>query len=240
VDPALENVQRRAAADEETVGVLLIGSRASGSAVAGSDYDFIWVLTDEGMAARTARGEQQQLKEGKVDVNYMGVGRIRERVQDLDWATRALISAQIVFDRTGELDVVLGEMRESAGDRARAEVSSAYDAYLNSYTRSLKAWRRQNELGGRMHAVESIAALVRTLSGVAGRWPVYHDELERSFPELEAELGIEVLEDLRRIAATGDPSLQQQLETQVETFMTGRGIQHEWDDALDELRTWMF
>jgi hypothetical protein len=240
VDPALEDVQQRAAADEETVGVLLIGSRASGSAVAGSDYDFIWVLTDEGMAARTARGEQQQLKDGEVDVNYIGVARIRERVQDLDWATRALISAQIVSDRTGELAAVLAEMRESAGERARAEVASAYDAYLNSYTRSLKAWRRQNELGGRMHAVESIVALARTLYGVAGRWPVYHDELERSLPEIEAELGIDVLEDLRRIAGTGDPSVQQQLETHVENFMTARGIPHEWDDALDELRAWRF
>ena len=25
-------------------------------------------------------------------------------------------------------------------------------------------------------------------TGVAGRWPVYHDELERSFPAIEAEL----------------------------------------------------
>jgi hypothetical protein len=240
VDPALEDVRRRAAADDQTVGVLLIGSRASGSAAAGSDYDFIWVLTEEGMAARTARGEHQQLKEGEVDVNYIGVGRIRERVQDLDWATRALISAQIVSDRTGELAAVLAQMRESARARARVEVPSAYDAYLNSYTRSLKAWRRQNELGGRVHAVESIVALARTLYGVAGRWPVYHDELERSFPEIEAELGIDVLEDLRRIAATGDPSVQQQLETRVENFMTARGILHEWDDALDKLREWNF
>jgi hypothetical protein len=240
MDAALEDVQRRAAADEETVGVLLIGSRASGSAVAASDYDFIWVLTEEGMAARKARGEQRQVKEGEVDVNYIGVVRLRERVQDLDWATRALISGQIVSDRTGELAAVLAQMRESAGERARAEVPSAYDAYLNSYTRSLKAWRRQNELGGRVHAVESIVALARTLYGAAGRWPVYHDELERSFPEIEAELGIDVLEDLRRIAGTGAPSVQQQLETRVENFMTARGILHEWDDALDKLREWNF
>lgn len=220
--------------------MLLIGSRASGSAVAGSDYDFIWVLTDESMAARTARGEQQQLKEGAVDVNYIGVGRIRERVQDLDWATRALISAQIVSDRTGELAAVLAQMRESAGERARAEVASAYDAYLNSYTRSLKAWRRQNELGGRMHAVESIAALIRTLHGVAGRWPPYHDELERALPEVEVELGLRVLEDVRRIVRTGDPSLQQELETRVEEFMTDRGVLHEWEDALNKLRDWHF
>lgn len=220
--------------------MLLIGSRANGSAVAGSDYDFIWVLTDEGMAARTARGEQQQHKEGKVDVGYLGVGRIRERVQDLDWATRALISAEIVFDRTGELVEVLAQMRESAGERTRAEVASAYDAYLNSYNRSLKAWRRQNELGGRMHAVESIVALVRTLYGLSGRWPVYHDELERELPEVETKVGIRVLEDVRTIVRTGDPSVQQELEARVEKFMTDRGVLHEWEDELDKLRDWNF
>jgi hypothetical protein len=237
MDPGLEDVRRRAAADEETVGVLLMGSRASGSAMPGSDYDLVWVLTDAGMASRT---EPQQVKEGDFDVNHIGIGRMRERIEELDWATGALITAEIVCDRNGELAAVLAKMRESAGERARANVASAYDAYLNSYTRSLKAWRRQNELGGHMHAVESLGALARTLYGVAGRWPVYHDELERSLPELQREVGIDVLDDMRTIAATGDPHAQQELETRVERFMTDRGVLHEWEDALDKLRDWRF
>jgi hypothetical protein len=237
VDTPLEDVRRRAAADDETVGVLLIGSRATGSFMAGSDYDLIWVLTDEGMAART---EPPHVKDGDVDVNHIAIGRLRERIDELDWATGALITGQIVHDADGELAGVLAQIRESAGERARADVASAYDAYLNSYTRSLKAWRRGSELGGRMHAVESMAALARMLYGVAGRWPVYHDELERSLPDLERELGLDVLDDMRTIAETADPRLQQELETRVERFMTDRGFPHEWEDALDKLRQWRF
>jgi len=85
-----------------------------------------------------------------------------------------------------------------------------------------------------------MAALVRTVYGVAGRWPPYHDELERSIPEVEAELEIELLEDMRKIVSTGDPSTQQDLETRVENFMTARGIAHDWEDALDKLRAWRF
>jgi hypothetical protein len=237
VDRGLEDVRRRAAADEETVGVLLIGSRATGSFVAGSDYDLVWVLTDQGMASRT---EPQQVRQGDFDINHIGIGRLRERVEELDWATGALITGQIVYDTDGELAAVLARMRESAGERAHADVASAYDAYLNSYARSLKAWRGGNELGGRMHGVESMAALARTLYGVAGRWPVYHDELERSLFDIERELGIDVLDDMRTIAKTADPRVQQELETWVERFMTDRGFPHEWEDALDKLREWRF
>jgi hypothetical protein len=85
-----------------------------------------------------------------------------------------------------------------------------------------------------------MAALARTLYGVAGRWPVYHDELKRSLPDLERELCIDVLDDMRKIAATSDPRTQQELETRVERFMTARGFPHEWEDALDTLREWRF
>jgi predicted nucleotidyltransferase len=228
----VEDVRRRAAADGATVGVLLMGSRASGSATEGSDYDLVWVVTE-------LTGDVQ-VKDGDLDIHYLTIGRLRERVDDHDWATGALLTAQVVWDPTGELARVLDQMRARAGERARADVPTAYDAYLNSYVRSLKAWRRGNELGGRMHAVESLGALARTLFGVAGHWPTYHDELEGSLPELERELGVAVLADARTIAATGDPSVQQGLETRVEQFMSGRGIEHEWDDALDKLRAWTF
>ncbi len=151
-----------------------------------------------------------------------------------------MITSQIVVDKTGALCEALERMRERAEERARADVPSSYDAYVNSYTRSLKAWRRHNELGARMHAAESVAALVRMLCGVAGRWPPYRDHLEHSIPALEAELDFEVLDDVKTIVRTGDPSMQQDLETRVENFMTARGILHEWDDALDKARAWRF
>src|SRR6266508_3052074 len=59
-----------AAADQATLGLLLMGSRAIGSPLPDSDYEVLWVLTDEGMEARAARGEPREAKEGNVDVSY--------------------------------------------------------------------------------------------------------------------------------------------------------------------------
>ncbi len=72
MDPVLEAIRGRAAADQATLGLLLMGSRAIGSPLPDSDYDVLWVLTDEGMEARAARGEPREAKEGNVDVSYIG------------------------------------------------------------------------------------------------------------------------------------------------------------------------
>jgi hypothetical protein len=240
VDSVLADARRRAEAEEATVGVLLIGSRATGRATADSDYDFLWIVTVAELEARDARGERRQRKQGDIDVQYVSIGRLTERAAELDWATRALLTSEVILDKTGELTEALRQLGETADAQARADEASEYDDYLNSYVRSLKAWRREDELGGRIHAVESMAALGRTLHGVAGRWPPYHDELAQALPAIEAELGLCVLDDLRTIVRTGDPSLQQELETRVESFMTDGGVVHEWEDALDKLRTWRF
>jgi hypothetical protein len=236
----VEDVRARAAADEGTVGVLLIGSRATGSMLPGSDYDLLWIVSDGELAARDARGEQRQVKQGDVDAQYLNIGRVKERAHEFDWATSALLTSQIVVDKTGEVAATIEEMRQRAGERARTDVPVAYDSYLNSYVRSLKAWRRDNEIGGRMHATESMSTLVRTLFGVAGEWPPYHDELERHLGPVEEQLGLAVSADVETIVCTGHPLAQQELETRIEAFMTRRGILHDWEDALDKLRDWRF
>jgi hypothetical protein len=240
VDSVLKEVCRQAADDVSTVGVLLIGSHATGTAGAQSDYDLVWILTDGELAARTGRGQPRQVKDGRVDTMYTSVGRLGENAAAPDWFTGALLSSRVVLDKTGEIRGLLERTRRVAGARAREDVPSSYDSYLNGYVRSLKAWRRSDELGGRLHAGESMSYLVRTLCGLAGRWPPYHDELERTLPEIEAELGLDVLGDVRSIVSTGDPLVQQKLETRVERFMTERGVLHEWEGALDELRAWRF
>jgi hypothetical protein len=44
--------------------------------------------------------------------------------------------------------------------------------------RSLKAWRRSNELGARLQAAESAMHLVRCLFALEQRWTPYHDRLD--------------------------------------------------------------
>jgi hypothetical protein len=77
----------------------------------------------------------------------------------------------------------------SFGQQAFTAVPESYDSYLNSFVRSLKAWRRGDDLGGRLHAAESALYLVKTLFGLEHRWPPYHDVLFAELTALEGAQG---------------------------------------------------
>ena len=110
--------------------------------------------------------------------------------------------------------------------------------------RSIKAARRGDELGRRLHAAASADALIRTLFGLKSMWPPYHDGLSDHVPQLETALGwpLGYLSDaLLRLVRDGDPTFQQELEERVERLMTDNGIAHEWStDELEPLKSLRF
>src|SRR5204863_8210567 len=125
---------------------------------------------------------------------------------------------------------------EQAGERARSDLPGHYDSYLNAWIRSLKAWRRGDDLGGRLHAADSALWLVKTLFALEARWPPYLDRLEPELPGLEQAQGWPagyLGRVLRELLQTGDPRLQQEIEARVEELMRSRGIEHGWGDDLE-------
>ena len=238
MDAVLEGVRRRADADADTLAVLLIGSRSAGVERPDSDYDLIWVLRDAALDAKVGRGDERHVKAEGLDILYTSIRQLAKNADEPSWYTRALLSARVLLDKTGEVADVLTRVRTTAEARARAQIDESYDSYLNGFVRSLKAWKRGDELGGRLHASESMAWLVRTLCGLVGHWPPYHDELASVLPELERAIGLAFAGDLAHIVATGDPTRQQQLERRVETLMSSRGVPHQWGTDLEPLQEW--
>ena len=245
----LDVLTAEAIADPDTLGLILHGSRAAGVERPDSDYDLLRVVTDESFAERkeqgTLRDHRRAAGSPMADVAYICPDRLRRAAEQFDGYTGMYVTAKVLVDETGEVARLLGEIVARANLHAWEEIAETYDGYLNCFVRSLKAWRRGNELGGRMQAAHSGLCLVRLLFALERRWPPYHDQLGGSLRELEAAQGWEdgYLEAaLTSVFDTGDPSFQQQLELGVESLLSSRGIAHEWgpDDDLEPLKAHRF
>ncbi len=228
-------------ADPDSIGLILHGSRPAGTHGPDSDFDLVRVVTDESYA------EHREKRPGPpvLDVVYSSPERLRLRAETTDGYTGMFVTATVVADTNGEVAGLLERIVTHANRSAAGSLDDLYDDYLNCFFRSLKAWRRGDELGGRLQAAHSCLCLVRLLFAAEQRWPPYHDQLRGPLQELEREQGWErgFLEAaLIRVLATGDPTFQQELERGVEELLDSRGIAHQWgpEDGLDAVKEHQF
>lgn len=241
----LEEILREVEADETSVGLILHGSRAAGTAREGSDYDLMRIVTDETYPARASLREKRTGADGlAADVFYSSPARLQELAERPDWQVGMLVTGRILVD-SGPLADLVENTLTRAGEHAHASLDEHYDAYLNCFVRSLKAWRRGDELGGRMQAAESALHLVRMLFALERRWHPYHDQLAGPLRELELTQGWgegELVDGLLRVVHDADPTFQQELELRVEALMESRGIAHQWgpDDDLAPVKEHRF
>ena len=232
----LELLVDEVSADPDSIGLILHGSRAAGTEREGSDYDLMRVVTDEAYPSRASLREKREGADGlAADVFYSSPGRLAALAERPDWRVGMLVTGRVVVDR-GPLAALVASTLARAGEHAYAQLDEHYDAYLNCFVRSLKAWRRGDELGGRMQAGESALHLVRTLFALERRWHPYHDQLGAPLRELEplqGWSGDELGRLLLRLLRDADPTFQQQLELRVESLLESRGIRHQWGPADD-------
>jgi hypothetical protein len=234
----MDELLRDVEADPATLGLVLHGSRATGAERATSDYDLIRVVTDEEYERR-----DPHVKDGVTDVVLQTPTRLRRLAGEPGWYTALFLSARVLVDKTGEVAELVLAIVEGANEAAYAAVAEEYDGYLNCWTRSLKAWRRGDDLGGRLHAAQSTLYLVRLLFGLEHRWPPYLDALEPELPAIERAQGWEdgfLRAALLQLAGDGDPAFQQQLEARVEALLAARGFAHDWGDDLEPLKVFRF
>jgi hypothetical protein len=241
----LDEVTREVEADPTSVGLILHGSRAAGTARDGSDFDLMRVVDDETYPDRAELREKRVGGDGlAADLFYSSPARLRQLAEEPDWQVGMLVTGRVLVDR-GPLASIVETTLARAGEHAYASLDEHYDAYLNCFVRSLKSWRRGDELGGRMQAAESGLYLVRLLFALERRWHPYHDQLSGPLGELEALQGWrrgELAEALLRLVRDADPAFQQQLELRVEELLESRGVQHKWgpDDDLQPLKEHRF
>ena len=248
-DPVLAAAVHDARIDPASLGLLLTRSRAEGSADAESNYDLIRILTDEERDRRDHAGDELHVRRSRgtavVDIVYSSVSRLRETAATPGWWSPGFASAKVLLAKTEEVRDVHRALTTMDENSARAQVREQFDGYLNSYYRSLKAWRRGDELAGRIEAAESMMYLVRALFALEREWAPYPKRLRARLPELDAQgWAPGYLEDrLCAIVSTGDPSTQQELERRAEDLLRDRGhgdIVDAWDGEIERVSDFEF
>lgn len=249
-DPLLVALVARATADPETLGLALTGSRGAGMADAASDYDLCQVLTEAAFARRTAEDAAFPLVDGletsaKIDLWYAAPSTLTVE-KTVSWMLPAFADTELLFDRDGSVGALVAALARMPAEKATADAAGWYDAYLNALYRSLKAWRRDNVLGARLHAAESGLFLLRTLYPLEGLWTPYHDRLTPRRLGALATQGWEpgfLERALLTLVTTGDPSFQQSLARRVEDLLRARGhggVFDAWDGEIDAALAWPF
>jgi hypothetical protein len=249
-DPLMRALIAEAAADPDVLGVVLTGSRALGLATAESDYDVVFVVTDEaavryGQHGAPVRGLTTGLPpEALNDIWNQSVGEFQiDKV--IWWMLPAFAESLVVYDRSGEAARLVDALRRMPEERARVTAAESYDGYLNALYRSLKCWRRGNLLGGRLEAAASVWPLLQMLYALERRWQPYGSRLRHHLHELAGQgwQPGELQAALLDLLSTGDPSGQQDLARRVTALMRECGYQHvydSWDGQIDRALAWQF
>lgn len=241
-DPVIESLIRQATADPNTLGLALLGSHGVGIADDVSDYDPLWVFTDAAYDEPSMRHEPEPVisaTDGRnlLDMWYTSPRELARIAREPGWWTPGFIGASVLVDKTGEVAGLLEAIIAVSPEKSRADVAAWFDAYLNAFYRSLKAWLRGNLLGARLQAADSATYLVRTLFALEGRLTPYWDRLDRYLDAL-AEQGwqsAQLRQTILDLLTTGDPRLQIDLEERVEALLRSRGFGKVVDDWGGEL-----
>ena len=220
MEPELVALSKDAQEDPDAVALVLFGSAATGSAHEESDLDVWYVRRSEPLPPRE--------RLGRLEIIPTTVELLRTAP---DWLKPAVAYARILWDQTGELDSVLRDARTISHD----ETAVLYDGYLNDFYRSMKAWRRGNELAGRIECGRSLRFLGELLFALDGVRAPYPKEWHGRLGELEPL----ILE----VARTGAPRLQQELCTRVRDQAAQRGYSHvyeAWMGDIDQVLAFEF
>jgi hypothetical protein len=181
-----EDLVETARRDENVLGLVLTGSRATGVGVAeSSDWDVRLIVPDElrdryrDLLATPHGAEVEVVVLGITDLERAGaVGTTTA------WDRYSWVRAQVVVDdENGLVAEIVERKRALTAEEARTLAAEHLDDYVNWLYRSLKNDRSGLTEGARLDAAESVSSLLGFLFAVHGRVRPFNRQLRS---ELEA------------------------------------------------------
>lgn len=248
-DPVIQALITEAEADPDVIGLVLTGSRAFGGIMPESDYDGAFVVPDPVLERYTEQGAPPRGITLHPPVAAADLWHVSPRTLHPEhvvaWMRPAWAAARVLYDRTGEVAPIISALRLMGPEVARAEAAAWYDTYLNGLYRSLKTWRRGDELGGRLEAAQTADSLLHLLFALERHWRPYSNRLTLRLDTLAGQ-GWQP-DNVRRLLldliTTGDPRRQQDVARQVITLLHDRGfdaVYAGWEGQIDRVLAWTF
>lgn len=227
---------RRAEADPDVVGIVLMGSRGYGTYVGDdSDYDPLVIVERDPDAWRTPHGSS-------VEAWPMTIERFRGHALpgDVDaWNRPAFLGVRVVLDRLdGEIERLVERKRTLAPDEARSIGSYHLDGYINSLYRSLRNLEAGRSLEGRLDALESMGPLLTAVFALENRVRPFNKWLRHEVVARPLAFGdIDAVVDA--IASAPSANTQRRIFRRIEVAARSAGhgdVVDSWEPDVDWLR----
>jgi hypothetical protein len=249
-DPVIQALIAQARADPLVLGLVLLGSRALGFVTSESDYDAMFVVSQQTFQQYERDQSFPDRRIGlspPLDIRDIWTASMNElsRAAQPAWELPSWYETIVLYDPSGEVTSRLESMRTIPPDERYEVAALHYDGYLNALYRSLKSWRRGLSLGARLEAVTSADELLHTLFALQGLWKPYSSRIPYHLPKLSCQGWYpgELENFLFELISTGDPASQQSLARRVVALMQERGFDRvyaEWDGQIDLVLSWGF
>lgn len=231
--------------DENILGLVLTGSRASGVGVTeGSDWDVRLIVRDDVLS--TYRAEYGTPHGSAVEVVVLGeteLERFGEVRSETAWDRYSWVRARVVVDETGRIARAVDRKRMLDVEEAAALAAEHLDDYVNWLYRSLTNARAGLAEGVRLDGAESISSLLDFLFAVHARVRPFNKQLRwelETHPLPGPEWTGEVLfPRILEIIGSGSVVAQRELFRDVESLARRHGLGHvvdAWEPDVEWLR----
>ena len=249
-DVVIQALIAEAEADADVLGLILLGSRGLGAVTIESDYDAVFLVTDEAIA-RYAQAQQTPQRGATItppiltkDIWHESPDSL-QREKIVDWMIPMWAESCILFDRAGATERTLAALRRIPTEEAARLTAAHYGAYLNSLYRSLKSWRRGDVLGARIEAAQSVDYVLQMLFALECHWRPYNSRLWYHLDKLAVQgwQMVEMQNALLDLITTGNPRRQQWLAQRITALLRARGFGQEydeWEGQIDRALSWTF
>lgn len=229
--------------DPNIIGFFLSGSRGKGLFTQYSDYDVVYVISDDKIAEYKERYPRYKYKQ--MELLLGSLSDFRKAAQwgtPGDWGRYDSAWITATVDKTGEIQQILDETGRIPPDAVKTFIEKSLDSYINYFYRSLKCFRDGYDLGARLELNIEIECLFNLLFALHdGRLKPFYKylvwELEIHPLEKVPWTAGEFIDKITRILDDADVEIQREIFLMVEKLCRDEGYGYYidgWDGTPDK------